>query len=227
MERKRVLILNGSPKRTNSTSYSIGNYLIKNFSEDKYLCKTEFVYDQLSNEDGINALINSFNESDIIIFSYPLYVDTLPALDIRAMELITEHRRKYKIEKNQIFLVLANCGFFEGKQISNSINVCHFFAKENELNWYGGISVGAGGMYSGKSLEKVRGVSKKLREALELTAEAITNNTALPVEKISKLTVPGTPKFIYFNAANIGFKHSARKNGVLKILQNRPFIEGS
>jgi multimeric flavodoxin WrbA len=224
VENKKVLLLIGSPKKERSTSFTIGKYLMKRLHANDCNKNSIFINDALKSKDGIDEMINKFNESDIILLCYPLYVDSIPAPIIRAFELITEGRRKLKRQKNQIFFAAGNCGYYEGSQIENSANVCRIFATENELSWYGSMSIGAGGIYSGKELEALGGMATRLRSALDLTAESILNNSIIPMEKIQKLTTPPFPRFFYQAAVTISFKSEAKKNNCYKSMNHRPYI---
>lgn len=224
MGKMKVLLLVGSPRKEQSTSNSIGQYLIKNLRKEDCTDKTIYIYESLKNDTGRKEMINFFNESDVIILSYPLYVDSLPANCIKALEYINEERQKINCNKNQTFLVIGNCGFYEKEQIENSLNVCKFFAKENKLNWYGGISVGGGPQLQGKDLISLGGMTKKLRKALDIISNSILQDIDIPMNKINELTDPPEPKFIYFMLANLGFKYEAKRNGILKNINDRPYI---
>jgi|WetSurMetagenome_2_1015567.scaffolds.fasta_scaffold170031_2 multimeric flavodoxin WrbA len=92
-EPKNVLLLTGSPKSEKSNSYAIGKFLIEKL-ETKGL-KTEEVFAPrlvLTNI-GSEKMLKAVDNADIVVFSTPLYVDSFPALTIKALELIHEHRK--------------------------------------------------------------------------------------------------------------------------------------
>lgn len=225
MDKRKVLLMIGSPRKDRSTSYSVGKYLVDNLMKSDYVNETIYMHDRFKNEEDCKKTLESFNNSNLIILSYPLYVDSIPAPCLKVLEYITDKRKDMKFQGEQIFLAVGNCGFYEKEQIQNSLNICEFFAKENRLNWYGGIPIGGGGQIGGKDLEKLGGMTKKLRSALDIVTDSIISNRPTPVEQVNKLISPPERKFIYFYMANLGFKLQARKNGVLKNINDRPYNE--
>lgn len=225
MDKGKILLMIGSPRKDKSTSYSIGKYLLDNLMKCDYTNKTVYVYDCINNEKYSEEMYQLFNDSDLIIFSYPLYVDSIPAPCIKVLEYITEKRQDMKCQTKKAFLAIGNCGFYEKEQIQNSLNVCKFFAKENNLNWYGGISIGGGPQIGGKDLKKLGGMTKKLREGLDIVADSIAYKRPIPMEEVNKLTSPPEGKNIYFLMANLGFKLQAKRNGLLKNINDTPYKE--
>lgn len=59
------------------------------------------------------VMLAAIEACDLLILAFPLYVDTLPALTIQALEVIAEHRRAGETVHAPWFLALANCGFPE------------------------------------------------------------------------------------------------------------------
>lgn len=225
MDEKKVLLLVGSPRKEKSTSGSIGQYLIENLKKENYTDKTIYINDIFKNETSSKGFIDSFNESDVIIFTYPLYVDSLPASCIRALEYLTEERERTNYNREQKFLAVGNCGFYEKKQIENSLNVCRFFAEENKINWHGGIGVGGGPQLNGRNLVESGGMTKKLRQALDMASDSIIQGMDMPIDKISNMTNPPEPEFIYFMLANLGFKYQAKRNAISKNINDKPYVE--
>lgn len=221
----KVLLLVGSPRKAVSTSDSIGQYMVANLKNGCCTYDTIYIYDALKSNLLMNSMVDSFNESDVIILTYPLYVDSLPAPCIEALECITKQRQNIAPVKKQLFLAIGNCGFYDKEQIENSLNVCSFFAKENNLDWYGCIPIGGGPQLDGKKLETLGGMTVKLRKALDMASDSILQSAPLPIDKIIKLTDPPEPRFMYSLIANFSFKAAARKNGTLKKINAKPFIE--
>lgn len=224
MDEMKVLLLVGSPSKEHSTSNSIGQYLVSNLRKHNYTDRTICIYDALKTDAGCKEMTGFFNESDVIILSYPLYVDSLPANCIKALEQITEERRKISCNRKQTFVAVGNCGFYEKKQIENSLNVCRFFAKENNLHWQGGIAVGGGPQLQGKELVSMGGITKGLRQGLDMVSDSILKGTDAPMNKVNELTNPPEPEFLYRMIANWGFKQGAKKNGTLKNINDKPYV---
>lgn len=224
MDTKKVLLLVGSPKKEHSTSNSIGQYMVMNFKKADYISRTIYVYNSLKSESGCKDMVNCFNESNIIILSYPLYVDSLPADCIKALKYIKEERSKADCSISQIFLSVGNCGFYEKDQLQNSLNICKFFAQENNLKWYGGIPVGGGSQLQGKDLLGLGDMTRNLRAALDIVCRSILNAADIPMDKVGKLTNLPEPRFVYSFIANLSFKNAAKNNGVFKNINDKPYI---
>lgn len=224
MSEKKVLLLVGSPRKEHSTSNAIGQYLLKNFSNANYSVETIFIGDFSQDETRNLKIMSAFNESDVIILSYPLYVDSLPSPCIKILEYITSERKKISTNKNQIFMAAGNCGFYEKEQIANSLKVCSFFAEENKLSWHGGIAIGGGPQLQGKELTSLGGMTVKLRKALDLACNDIMYGNEIQIDEINKLLDPPEPRFLYFILANFGFKQQAKKNGI-KNIKEKTYLE--
>lgn len=223
MDAKKVLLMVGSPKKDHSTSNSIGQYMVMNFRKSNYMSKTIFIYDSQKEEYHCKDMIDCFNESNIIILSYPLYTDSLPARCIEAFEYITAERAKKSCISDQIFLAVGNCGFYEKKHLQNSLNVCKFFARENSLKWYGGIPIGGGPQIQGKDLLSLGNMTQNLRTALNIVCTSIIKGYDIQTDKINKLTNLPEPRFVYSMIANLSFKNAAKANGVLKNINDTPY----
>lgn len=211
MTENKILLLVGSPKTEHSTSNALGQYLLQKFITSECEFQTFYVYQALKDDEKTSQLINSFNDSDLIILTYPLYVDSLPANCIKLMELITKKRSEMKTFKIKKLLIASNCGFYEKEQIQNSVNVCRLFAKENNLDWQGAICVGGGAQIDGKKLEDLGGMSMGLRKAIDKIAASINNNIKPPKDFFDNIVFPPEPKFMYFMIANSSFKKKLAK----------------
>ena len=85
---KKALLLIGSPKGEKSTSASLGNYLTSKLEEFGMISEIGFIHRLVNREEKIQSLFEMIDTADLIILSFPLYVDSLPAPVIKAMELI-------------------------------------------------------------------------------------------------------------------------------------------
>jgi len=111
-EVKRVLFLVGSPKAPGkSVSEALGAYVIDTMEARGWSSETIFIRTTLQSDKGRTTLLEAVEDTDLIILSFPLYVDSLPAPVIRAMELISERRS----ERNTRFAAISNCGFPEAQ----------------------------------------------------------------------------------------------------------------
>jgi len=216
---KKVLLLIGSPKHKNSTSASIAKYLESKL-EQALQVEILNIRRELKSAEGREMLIGSFQQADIIILIAPLYVDSLPAPVIRLLEIISEG--KLEGPRRQSMAAIINAGFPEAVHNETALAICKNFARENNLQWAGGLPIGMGGMISGAPLQKLGGMVQKLTGALDLTSEAIIGGKALPEEAVNMAATPFIPNWLYRLMGNIGWKMQARKFGVGNRINSRP-----
>lgn len=157
---KKSILLIGSPKGNNSSSASLGDYLLAKVEKYDIITEKIHIHSEISTEAKIINFLEKIENADIIILAAPLYVDTLPAKVIKALSLIAENRKnlmKDNLEsiKTATFTVIVNCGFPEADQNKTALKVYEQFAEEVKFNYLGGIAVGMGGAISGKSLAEM------------------------------------------------------------------------
>ena len=78
---KNALLLVGSPGKMSSNSSMIGGYLLDRLGQAGWNIDKECVYLAVREEEKIKKLLEKIDSSDLIIFSFPLYVDSLPLSD--------------------------------------------------------------------------------------------------------------------------------------------------
>lgn len=221
----RVLLLIGSPKGTRSTSEALGVYLARRLQERGLLTQEIRIRSALGSESGIESLLEAVDRADILILAFPLYVDSLPAPVIRAMERIA-HRRS-RTEGNRAGMVaVVNCGFPEARHNETALDICRTFASEAHFNWLGGLSLGGGGAIDGKPLEQLGSMGKNVRRALDLAAAALAEGKSIPQEALELMSRPLVPGWVYTLIGSAGWIRKARRSGVLMKLNAKPYING-
>jgi len=219
-EGNRVLLLVGSPKAPGkSVSEALGSYVIEKMEARGWSSESIFIRASLQSDEGRAALLEGVKASDLIILSFPLYVDSLPAPVIRAMELISALCCK----KNARLAVIANSGFPEAQHNKVAISICQRFAHASGLEWVGGLALGMGGALSAKRLEEQGGMVGKIIKALDLTIEALVNGESVPDEAIRLMAKPLIPGWMYTTIGNFGWRREAKRHGVRKKLGDRPY----
>lgn len=220
---KRALLIVGSPKPNKSTSEQLGKYILDRIKNKNI--ETDII--RLNNLSKIewDKLTESVNNCDILIFSSPLYVDSLPASVIKVMEVIAERRKERGLTKKQVMMAISNSGFPEAFQNHPALGIYKCFAKEAGFDWAGGLAIGGGGVIAGKPLEKMGGMVKNIIKSLNLTADALLLGKAVPEEAVKLIKKPMMPNWLYFLGGNFGWKLQAKKFGVHKKLDQRPFEE--
>ena len=220
---KNVLLLVGSTKGESSTSASLGNYLIHKLEELGLTPEKTFIHRLVNRQEKQKELFSLVDKADLIILAFPLYIDSLPAPVIKAMELLNEERALSKSSKNQAFVALSNCGFPEAFHINTALEICRIFAKESGFDWKGGIAFGGGGAVNGIPLEERGGMVRNVKKGLDMAAEALGKGKVIPQEAIDIISKKFIPIGLYRLIGNLGWRISARKFGARKRMKNKPY----
>lgn len=220
---KRVLLLIGSPKKSNSSSDSLGSYLINKLSVEGFATDKINILSYLKTESGIENFLKAVNSSDILILSFPLYVDSLPAGVIKAFELIAQHRKQRSLNKKQKMMVIANCGSPEALHNNVALDICKCFASHTGFIWTGSLALGGGSIVGGRPLKSLGGMAKNIIKALDITAIALSNNTSVPLEAKKLMEKPLMPSWLYTFIGDVAWKKQAKKFGANKDLYSKPY----
>lgn len=220
---QRVLLLVGSARRPQSTSEALGAYLLQRLGERGFEAETVLLHRAMQFEDKREALLAQTDRADVIVLAFPLYVDSLPATVIRALELISDHRTQGAGRPGQRLLAIINCGFPEAVHNDLAADMCRLFAKQARFDWSGALRLGGGPAIAGRPLEEVGGAATFTIRALDLAAEAIAAGEPLPAEASQAMSKPVIPAWGYRLMGWLGWRMEARKNGVLRKLYARPY----
>jgi len=222
-ENKNLMLIIGSPRAKSSTSASLGNYLIKKVNNDKFNIKIRYTAVDLKSAISRSNLLKDVEQADILVLSFPLYVDSLPAPVIRLLDLIEKNQRKTNTKEKK-FLAISNCGFPEAEQNKTAISICKQFCIDSNMEWLGGLMLGMGAAINGKPLDKAEKIAKNIKLSLELVAESILNNRKIPEEAFQYIEKPLLKsKFIYKLFGSISWRIQAFKNRVYSRLDDKPF----
>jgi multimeric flavodoxin WrbA len=221
-EIRRALLLVGSPRTRKSTSNSLGTYLFERLNALDIQTETIYLHTVLRSQEKMKALLNAVDAADLVMLAFPLYVDSLPAPVITALERIAAHRRERT--STQLFAAIANCGFPEMEHNTTALAICATFARQAGFQWAGSLALGAGeGMVHGTPLNELDGRAIPLRQALDLAAEALATGAAIPAAAQDLLAKPFIPAWIYHFLGKFGWQQQARSYGVQRNLKNKPY----
>ncbi|MFX1411532.1 MAG: NAD(P)H-dependent oxidoreductase [Promethearchaeota archaeon] len=219
---KKALLLIGSPRGENSTSASLGDYLISKLEELGLKTERGFIHRLVNREEKIQSLFEMIDKADLIILTFPLYVDSLPAPVIKAMELIKEERDQLESKKSKNFIAISNNGFPEGFQNSTAHQICRIFAEDCGFIWKGGLALGQGGSIGGIPLLERGGMVRNVVKGLDITAQALTEGKEIPQEAIDLFSKKFIPNSLYNMIVNLGWRRQAGKYGTKKI-RGKPY----
>jgi NAD(P)H-dependent FMN reductase len=220
---KRALLLVGSARTPQSTSESLGSYLLKRLGEHGYEGETVLLHRALAKEEARGDLLEKVDRADMVVLAFPLYVDSLPATVVSTLELIQGHRARQTAGRHQRLLAIVNCGFPESYHNDTAAAICRKFAEETGFEWAGALLLGGGGMIAGRELEEAGGVARLIIEALDAAALAIAAGQAVPAKAIEVMAKQPIPAWAYRAMGWLGWRLQARQNGVLRQLYARPY----
>jgi NAD(P)H-dependent FMN reductase len=219
-EGKKVLLIVGSPKGKNSTSESLGLYLLDRLRESGMTTEVEYIYPAVRKENNLDKLVIATDCADLIVLSFPLYVDSIPAGTIRALEAIAEHRKSAPVS-GQKFAAICQSGFPEALHNKIAVEICRLFARDADMEWMGALTLGGGGVVSGKPLKEAGGMVRNVIKALDLAAADLATGSSISEEARSVMSQPLMPKWLYMSMGNLGWYIQAAQNKVLFKLNAR------
>jgi len=212
-KQQRILMLVGSPKGLEkSNSARLGRRVADELERLGWTSEAIHAHQVVKTEAGTTELLAAVDRADALLFVSPLYVDSLPAPAIRALEAIAEHRRDLPVGPMPRFAAILNCGFVEPSHNDTCQRILRRFAEQARFDWMAGISLGVSGQ-----------TPKRIRTALEILVEAI-NLELLLSDQVEALTrKPLMPRWLYMLGGNAMWRRVAKKNGVRNRLRDRPY----
>jgi hypothetical protein len=191
----------------------------------------------LRQEKGKQDLVSSVDRADLLLLTFPLYIDALPFLVTKALEVIAAHRQAMRNVRPQRLFVISNNGFPEAHQNTLALAICRRFAMESGITWAGGLAMGAGEALSGgqslTSKDRSGPPVKHVIQALDMTAAALAEGRPAPSEAvtmIAKTPIPRVPfavwRWIFVKAGTRHWQRQAAGHGVNKRkMLERPYAE--
>jgi hypothetical protein len=238
---KKITFLMCSPRGDSSASHAIGSYVVEVFEEKGYKSKYIHVYKTLRKQELIDEMVDSINESEIILLSTPLYIDSAPANTIRLMDTISAAVEEEKITKKKRYLITVVCaGFLEYYHNLLALRMYEQFAKINGFTWAGGLPIGAAGTYTlyGVTglIEKIAPLPKEdirhkiyaepakiLVEVINAAVENLALGNIIPEEELKKLEVLSMPMEMYVEGGNQNWIDWAERIDTVDKLRDKPY----
>jgi multimeric flavodoxin WrbA len=224
VEIRRALLLVGSPKTRKSTSSSLGGHLFEQLGAQSIQTETIYLHTVLRSPAKMQALLDAVDAADLVTLAFPLYVDSLPAPVIEALERIAAHRQGRDPSHRQLFTAIANCGFPEAHHCTAALAICETFARQAGFAWAGSLALGGGGMVNGVPLAEGGGKTMGIRKALDLAAEALAQGQAIPQAAQDMMARPVMPPWAYRLTGDLGWIWAARGYGALRSLKRQPYL---
>ncbi|HVN95795.1 MAG TPA: hypothetical protein VMT62_05165, partial [Syntrophorhabdaceae bacterium] len=199
-----------SPNGWKGHSGLIGAYLGNQLRMKGVTVEIGSLHAAFSSETKMQEVANAAQSADQIVLTVPLYEDQLPAPVIHALAGIAGLLRNSPGTKLPRLAVLVNSGFPEAVHNDVALAIYRQFAVTNGWEWAGGLEIPGGGMLDGKSLESLGPRSRRIQQALDLTAVALASGAPVPARAFEKARRPSIPAGLYRFMANCGFRWHAR-----------------
>jgi hypothetical protein len=166
---QRALLIVGSPKtKSPSTSGVLGGYLLERLKEHGWATDSLTLRASLRYESGQQELLSSTDGADLLLLAFPLYIDSLPFLVTKALELIASHRQTLRNRRPQRLAVIVNNGFPEATHNALALAICRSFADQSGIIWAGGLAMGAGeALCGGQSLTAPAGFRPSVKHIVD------------------------------------------------------------
>lgn len=217
----RALLVVGSPRGRRSTSESLGSYLLARLALAGFAPCT--VRPAAPGHDSPTDLAAEARAAALVILSFPLYWDSLPAPLIRALEGLRGVRKNGKSGPGPRLVALVNSGFPEAVQSEVALGICRCFAGETGFRWAGGLALPGGAALDGKPLTELGGRARRIRRALDLAGDALAADGDIPAAAIDLLARPVAPPALYRLIGSAGWFLQARRHGTWGRLGARPY----
>src|ERR1039457_4897633 len=190
---RTALMLCGSPKGTRGSSWELGSYLLRQL-------ETSGVKTVRRTITPADTLIRDVQDADLLILSFPLYADGIPArFKAELMEIAAARPGR------KFCMALVQCGFLASHHNDTAIEMCRLFARDAGFEWLGGLGRGAGGMLDGKPLEQAPGILEDTRKALDRSAVCLAKGKPVTEEIRQVFYRQLMPRWFYAFMANLGF----------------------
>jgi putative NADPH-quinone reductase len=219
---ERALLLVGSPRGAHSTSAVLGGYLLHHLAEAGLATETVLVPHITECEERLQEVLPKLAEADLLILSFPLYADTLPAVTTEFMEWVAASRGRLKHPQRQTFVAIANSGFPEAWRSHTALAICRKFAQEVGFRWGGQLALGGGAAIDGRPLSALGGLMRHAVSALDLTAAALAAGEPVPGEATELMARPFMPFWAYLCLGGLSWRRKTRRMGAWKILDKQP-----
>ncbi len=210
-EAKTAVLLVGSPKGlARSTGSRRAAVLLDALQDRGWAQEKVHLLSALRSEEGRAGLLKVVASTDLVILATPLYVDSLPAPVVGALEHLHGHHRSMGEPKQ--FVAFLNCGFPEASHNATALQICRLFTEAMGWMWAGGLSMGGTGM-TGEILQQV----------MTQVAEALARGDPVPTGAAALVSKPRMKTWLYILGGNVMWRRLARRQGSQRNLSARPY----
>jgi multimeric flavodoxin WrbA len=164
------------------------------------------IHSYVKSKGRLDSLLLKMDEADLLVLSFPLYVDSMPAPVIRILEVLARRRANKKVRKTKGLAVIVNNGFPEVFHNHTALAQARIFARQAGYAWMGGLAMGMGEAVGGRTLERRGAMFRNLCRAMDLAAEALSTGNRIPDKAMQLMGRKLVPRWLYVLIGNRGWK---------------------
>lgn len=200
----KIALINGSPKAQNGASSFLLEQLRTHLDHENKITMYHLKNPVLA-LDEMESLI----EHTVWVLAFPLYVDAIPSHLLNCLVQLEEFLTSRQ-DKDITVYVLANCGFYEGRQNEVALEIMQNWCAKSELNWGQGVGFGSGGMLL--MLDRLP-FGQVTYSSLEKTLKTLKDNLQASHSDKEIYLDASIPRFVYKLGIEIGWRRSITANG--------------
>lgn len=189
-------LISGSPKSNNSNSLYFLNYISSNIDKYKIFELRNSKYEEI---------LKSIEESRVIVFSFPLYIDSPTSIMLSFLDYIIDNKLNLK---NKLIYTIINCGFREGEHNITALNIIKRWCEKVEAEYCSSILIGAGEVVGKK---KYKFISKKALNELKKFCSAVKSKNKIS-DIITTMDLFNNKMYCYI--ANKSWDNKGKKNSL-------------
>lgn len=224
MNNAKVLLLVASPRGAASTSRHVGEHLLSCLEKRGMALKTLPLYPALVDDKKSAELHAAIDMCSLLVLSFPLYVDHLPAPLIDLLRQVAERRQGRQGEARQMLAAIVQCGFPESAHCRPAQEIVRLFAAQAGFRFLGCLAFGMGGAIGNRPLAKAGFIVRHQVKALDDAAAFLAEGKEIPAETIARMGKPMMPRWFYNFVADMGWKRAAKKSGSSRRLYDAPYV---
>ena len=174
----KIAVLNGSPKGDLSITVQYIKFIQKSFPEHEFniINISERIKKIENNEDYFNKIIENINNSDAIIWAFPLYVFLVASQYKRFIELITEHNVEHVFKNKYTCVITTSINFYD----HTAHNYMHAVCDDLNMKYLGFYSAEMMDLLDRERRTTLRTFSQNFFE--DIKSNIITSKSYIPID---------------------------------------------
>ncbi|MEO1209044.1 MAG: NAD(P)H-dependent oxidoreductase [Cyanobacteria bacterium J06638_20] len=223
----RALLIVGSPRvKSSSSSGILGGCVLQQLQQRGWETESLTLRGNLLKGGGRAKFLAAIDRAELILFAFPLYIDSLPFLMMQSLEVMAKHLSAHAQKNPKRLCAIANNGFPEAHQNALALAICQQFARDTNMVWLGELAVGAGTVVcQNPPVEGLRQADrppmKHVMQALDIASAALAEGHSVPpqvAQLLAKTPIPFIPfslwRWLFVTMAKWGWRRGAAMHQV-------------